>query len=85
MDYVLTEHARAEMLRRRILQKWVEATMASPEQIVDGYGGRMVYQSRFQDGDKTYLIRLIVEFRGETPVIVTLYRTSKIQKYWRYP
>lgn len=83
MDYVLTEHARAEMLRRRILYQWIEATMAAPEQIVDGYGGRMVYQSRFKSSDKMYLIRLVVELRRETPVIVTLYKTSKIQKYWR--
>lgn len=39
-------------------------------------------QGQVAEGDKTYLLRLIVEDWHSPPVIVTVYRTSKINKYW---
>jgi hypothetical protein len=56
--------------------------MNSPEQIVVGFGGPKVYQGRVNSNGKTYLLRLIVEDWHTPPVIVTVYRTSKIDKYW---
>lgn len=70
------------MQRRQISLEWVDAVMAMPEQIVSGFGGRKVYQGRVVSGDKTYLLRLVVEDWLTPPVIVTIYRTSKIKKYW---
>ena len=45
--------------------------------------GRRIYQSRvrFEDG-KMYLLRVVVAEDEHPPVIVTAYRTSKIEKYW---
>jgi len=82
MEYQLTEHAQLEMQRRQISPEWVDALMVMPEQIISGFGGRKVYQGRVVSGDKTYLLRLIVEDWLTPPVIVTIYRTSKIEKYW---
>ena len=82
MDYRLTDHAELEMQRRQVPREWVESVMHSPEQIVVGFGGRKVYQGRVSADGKTYLLRLIVEDWHTPPVIVTMYRTSKIEKYW---
>ena len=57
--------------------------MKTPEQIVPGANGRMVYQARVVEKGKTYLVRLIVEEWHQPPIIVTLYRTSRLEKYWR--
>jgi len=81
--YVLTEHAALEMSRRQIEPEWMGTIMASPEQIVDGFNGRKIFQSKFESGGKIYLIRLVVEEWHSPPVVVTIYRTSKIEKYWR--
>ena len=81
--YVLTEHAELEMSRRQIDPEWVAAIMATPEQIVEGLNGRKVFQSRIESGGKTHLVRLVVEEWHSTPVVVTIYRTSRIEKYWR--
>ena len=70
------------MQRRQVLHEWVESVMNSPEQIIAGFGGRKVYQGRVSANGKTYLLRLIVEDWRTPPVIVTLYRTSKFEKYW---
>jgi hypothetical protein len=83
MDFTLSEHAEAEMARRQVPLTWVEATMRAPGQIVPGDQNRKVYQSRIVADGKTYLVRLIVEDWRQPPVVVTVYRTSKIEKYWR--
>lgn len=85
MKFVLTDHARAEMARRQIPQAWIDAVMASPEQVTPGLGNRKVFQSRMVADGKTYLVRLVIEDWHQPPVIVTAYRTSRIEKYWRKP
>jgi len=34
---------------------------------------------------ETYLVRAVVDLGDDEDVIVTVYRTSKISKYWRAP
>jgi len=82
MEYALTDHAKQEARRRQIPLEWVEATLAQPEQVASGSNGRKVFQSRVVTAGKTYLVRLIVEDWHRPPVVVTVYRTSKIEKYW---
>jgi uncharacterized phage-associated protein len=74
-----------EMGRRQIPLAWIESTMARPEQVMPGSSQRKVFQSRIVADGRTYLVRLIVEDWRQPPVIVTVYRTSKIEKYWGTP
>ena len=82
MNFVLTNHAETEATRRQIPREWIEATMANPEQVTPGVNQRKVFQSRIVADGRAYLIRLIVEDWHQPPVVVTVYRTSKIEKYW---
>jgi len=84
-DYVLTDHARLEMQRRGITEADVAAVLAAPDQSEEIRPGRCVYQSRmtFDDPSKVYLLRVFVDIDREPPEVVTVYRTSKVQKYWR--
>lgn len=50
-EFVLTGHARAEAERRGIPVETVLAVAASPEQVVEGYSGRQVRQSRVEFAD----------------------------------
>jgi len=43
------------------------------------------YQSRFDVDGKQYLVRAMVNDAVEPSVVVTVYRTSKIKKYWKEP
>ena len=83
MNFTLSEHAKAEMTRRQIALMWVQSIMQAPEQIVPGTNSRRVYQSRIEEEGAPYLVRLVVEEWHHPPLIVTAYRTSKIEKYWR--
>ena len=43
------------------------------------------YQSRCEIGGKMFLLRVIVDDSVDPAVVVTAYRTTKIEKYWGKP
>ena len=83
--YKLTDHARLEMARRQISEDEIAQVMSAPEQSEPVRPGRRVYQSRVTKGDppNTCLLRVFVDIDRQPPEIVTVYRTSKVGKYWR--
>ena len=84
-NYRLSEHAKEEMARRQISQENVANVLAAPEQIEAVRQGRNVYQSRIKTSKppQTYLLRVFIDVDREPPEVVTVYRTSKVTKYWR--
>ena len=80
----LTEHARAEALRRGISEELVLDVARAPEQRVAAHAGREIRQSRVVDAvsGKLQLVRVVVEVTAGEASIVTVYRSSKIRKYW---
>jgi hypothetical protein len=85
MDYILTAHAREEMVRRQIDPVWVDRVMKKPEQKLPGVGNRAIFQARIEAEGKMFLVRCIVEDWRNPPAVITVYRTTKIAKYWRQP
>ena len=84
-QYRLTDHAKEEMRRRQISERDVAKVLASPEQREAVRAGREVLQSRITlpHPSKTYLLRVFVDTDREPPAVVTVYRTSKVARYWR--
>lgn len=84
MRFVISTHAAQEMERRGISLDMVERVLETPEQVVPGRFGKKVYQSQVDfGGGRIYLIRAIVDEESDPATLVTVYRTSKIAKYWR--
>jgi hypothetical protein len=58
--------------------------LENPEQIVPEHRGLKAFQSQLDFGDgRIYLLRAIVADELDPAVVVTVYRTSRISKYWR--
>ena len=85
MNFRFSNHARKEVRRRGIPQALVEMVLAEPEQKTPEYGTIICYQSRVTIDSRTYLLRVMVEEAKQPPVVVTAYRTSRIEKYWSAP
>ena len=86
MNFKLSRHALEEMERRCIPRRIVEKVLEHPEQVVPERAGKNAYQSKMAFGKgKMFLVRAIVAEDVSPPVVVTVYRTSKIAKYWRTP
>ena len=83
MKFQISNHAREEIKRREIPLYAVESVLQKPDQIVEGYGKKRVYQSILDLGTgKRYLLRVIVDDTVVPSRVVTVYKTSKIKKYW---
>jgi hypothetical protein len=79
--YRFSDHAREEAERRGIPLEVLQSILEAPEQIVEVHSQRRAYQSKVMMDNKLYVVRAIVELTNPLTVI-TVYRTSKIGKYW---
>lgn len=71
------------MQRRGIGREVVLQVIAGPEQTADVRPGRVVLQSRVAQEGKIYLVRIFVDVDRRPAEVITVYRTSKLSKYWR--
>ena len=84
MNFRLSHHAKEEMLRRSIPLELLETVLNAPQQIVVERGYLKAYQSQVDfGGGKIFLLRAIIDDTLEPATVITVYRTSKIGKYWR--
>lgn len=80
----ISGHARFEMKRRGIRYREVVRTIRSPGQVLPSVKGRQIYQALLGRA-KRLLLRVIVKEDAQAYHVVTVYKTSKIDKYWRTP
>jgi hypothetical protein len=83
LDFVLTPHATSELRRRGLDEAMVRQVLADPEQRIVVRPGREVVHSRIEPAGRRYLVRVFVDVDRSPAEVVTAYRTSKIDKYWR--
>lgn len=83
MSHQLSNHVQQEMERRGIPLAVVESVLATPAQKVPEHGDVVCYQSKVEINQKPYLVRVMVNETATPPKVVTVYRTSKISKYWK--
>jgi hypothetical protein len=85
VEYRLTDHAQLEIKRRQISEAEVARVLAAPQQMEEVRPGRVVYQSRVEFGapSRIYLLRVFVDIDRRPPEVVTAYRTSQVEKYWK--
>ena len=83
MSFKISNHAREEITRRGLDLAEVESVLAAPGQIVQEHGGIVCYQSPVTHDGKEYLLRVMVNEAIDPMVVVTIYKTSKLNKYWQ--
>jgi hypothetical protein len=77
-DVVFSKHALEQMELRGIFKTEVIAVIKNPQQ-VKKENGKKVFQSVIENGN--YLMRIFVNDKVVPAIIITVYKTSKIQKY----
>ena len=86
MNYVLSRHVLTRAEDRGIPLLVIENILMNPAQVVDdesGEPGQKVYQSIVPFAGKgDYLVRVFVNTDKLPPVVKSVYKTSKINKYY---
>lgn len=77
-------HARFEMKRRRIRPREIVLTIRKPGQVLPSAKGRQIFQA-LVGLSKRLLLRVIVKESPAAYHVITVYKTSKITKYWSTP
>jgi hypothetical protein len=81
MNFALSNHAIEQMKSRGISLSSVERILQTPDAIVAD-DGTTVYQSVVFELNKAFLIRIFVNVDKVPPMVVTAYKTSKVNKYY---
>ncbi len=79
MKIIFIEHALERMRKRDIKKEVIIKVIKNPDNVVYGYGNRKVAQKLVDER----LLRVIYEEQEEKIVVVTVYITSKVDKYLR--
>lgn len=78
-----TDYARLQMVERELSEVFVREALAQPDEIVAGNKGRRVVHKRLEPSYGNHLLRVVFEESDEKWVVITVYVTSKVGKYWR--
>ena len=74
-------HAKERMRSRGITDSMVRSAINNPNSIVEDSECKRIYHKTLDDGQSIMLLRVFVNPCKEPPVVITAYKTSKIEKY----
>jgi hypothetical protein len=80
-----TDYARLQMLERELSEALVREALMEPDVIVAGDRGRKVAHERLGPEFRNHLLRVVFEEVDDQWLVITVYTTSKVEKYWRGP
>lgn len=80
-----SNHARTQMSERGITEEMVMEIVSAPQQTVTQGEEKMIYQSikYFKEDGRNFLVRVFVNIIKQPNLVITVYRTTKIEKYWQ--
>jgi hypothetical protein len=82
---VISGHAREQMEERGITEEIVFSIIENPQQTIAQGENKLIYQSiwYFENEGKEFLVRVFVNIVKIPNLVITVYLTSKVEKYWR--
>jgi hypothetical protein len=81
MRFKYSNHALEQIQNRQLDKAKVDDVLNHPEKQFTDETGLKVYHKTVQENDKYYLYRVFVNHDKKPPLVVTVYKTSKIEKY----
>jgi len=84
MNFVFSKHAEEQLIRRSLDPIIIESVVLNPEQIIEDENDTdvKIYQSIIKEDNELFLYRVFLNIKLKPNVVVTLYRTTKIKKYY---
>jgi adenylosuccinate lyase len=84
MKIIFTEHVMFEMERRQITKDDLKDLIDQPQQKIPGKKSRVILQKKYFDKlrKKEMLLRVIGKQEHGKFMVITAYKTSRIEKYW---
>jgi len=81
MKYEYSKHAIEQIERRNISRTIIDEVIDRPDKILKHDNCLKVFQSVIEEKENKYLYRVFVNICKKPELIITAYKTSKIEKY----
>ena len=81
MEYIFSKHALDQMIRREISKEQVYSILKQSDFTGIQDAGTKVYSKLLTESSNSYLYRVFVNELKKPSVIITVYKTSKKDKY----
>lgn len=84
MEVIIKGHASFEAERRGVSEELIKSVVKNPQQKLPSKKGRVIVQNKYYDSmeGKEMLLRIVGIERSEKFNVITVYKTSKVAKYW---
>ena len=84
MEVIIKGHASFEAERRGIPEELIKSVVKNPQQKLRSKKKRIILQNKYYDQveKKEMLLRIIGIETSKNFNVITVYKTSKISKYW---
>lgn len=85
MEIIITHHAKFEAARRNVSDELIKSVVENPQQELQTKKSRIIIQNKYYDKQegKEMLLRVVGIKKAEHFKIITVYKTSRIEKYWK--
>lgn len=81
MQVKFESHAESQIKERLLDKKQIEETLLNPDNVVDATKSRKVAQKLFKIGRFKFLLRVIYIIENSDFIVISAYRTTRIEKY----
>jgi hypothetical protein len=81
MTIEFSKHALRQMEIRRLSEEVILSVIYDPKQILIQDSETSIYTKLINESGNIYLYRVFVNINKKPPLIITAYKTSKIDKY----
>jgi len=84
LEVIIKEHASFEAERRGISEEFIKSVVKNPQQKLSSKKERVIVQNKYYDKveKKEMLVRIIGIETSKKFTVITVYKTSRISKYW---
>ncbi|MCF8244483.1 MAG: DUF4258 domain-containing protein [Saprospiraceae bacterium] len=82
MDYIFSKHSLERLDERQIPIEVANEIISKPDEVIESHDGLTIFQGiKTFHGGKNYLVRIYVNTKVDPSIVVTAFRTTKIEKY----
>ncbi len=76
-------HAKKQLKERKIPEDLIKKVLLHHGQVIDSYSDRKIAQDIVKYKGERFLVRVVYEETERELKVVTVYLTTKAEKYWR--
>lgn len=76
-------HAKKQLQERQIPEDLVKKVLLHPGQVIDSYSSRKIAQDIVEYKGERFLLRVVYKEMETEIRVITVYLTTKLEKYWR--